>query len=315
MKAKALSVIMAAAMTVCMVPMAVSADEPLKIGAVVNNSAADTYQTTYYDTMKSYAEELGIELTILDPVGDGTKQANQVQDLIEQGVSAICLWACNSETGVASAKKIKEAGIHCLAVNTPLAAEGDEYIDGYVGPDNWTEGNLTGLQMVEDLGGEGKIVVIEGQPGRDVSTDRYQGMKDAIEGTNIEIVDSQNGEFNHEESRTVMENYLVKYGEGDIVAVFCMDDTECLGAIDAIEAAGREGIKVYGAACGDYATLEYIEDGSISGIAIQSPIIDAQTAIDMAVKVANGETIEAKTFMETPVATPENLESLAIAEW
>jgi len=287
----------------------------LKIGVVVNNSSADTYQTTYYNTMTSYAKEQGVDLTLLDPVGDGTKQANQVQDLIEKGVSVICIWACNSETGVASAQKIKEAGIKCLAVNTPLAEEGDQYIEGYVGPDNYTEGNKSGAVMKDDLGGKGNIVVIEGQLGRDVSTDRYQGMKDAIADSSIKILDSQTGDFNHEKSRTVMENYLTKYGKGEIDAVFCMDDTECLGAIDALEAAGRDDVKVYGAACGDYATLDYIKDGSISGIAIQSPIIDAKTALDDAIKCAKGETIDKKTFMDTPVGTPDNLDSLNIAKW
>lgn len=90
-----------------------------KIGVVVMNAAADTYMTTHYNTMESYAKELGVNLTQLDPVGDGTRQANQVQDLIEMGVDVIGIWAANSETAVASAKKANEAGIPVAAINTP----------------------------------------------------------------------------------------------------------------------------------------------------------------------------------------------------
>lgn len=287
-----------------------------KIGVVVMNAAADTYMTTHYNTMESYAKELGVSLTQLDRVGDGTRQANQVRDLIEMGVDVIGIWAANSETAVASAKKANEAGIPVVAINTPMAAEADEYIVGFVGPDNFTESNLAAQQMVADLGGEGNIVVIEGQSGRDNSTERLNGMLAALEGTNITVLDSQVGEYNHEESRNIMENYLTKYPSGQIIAVYCMDDTECLGAVDALESAGRlDEVAVYGAALGDWGAIEYVQDGSIDGMAIQSPVIDAKTSLDYLVKVANGEEVPEKLFIETPVGTPENIDSLGLVEW
>ena len=292
-----------------------TADGP-NIGVVVMNAAADTYMTTHYNTMESYAKELGVNLTQLDPVGDGTRQSNQVQDLIEMGVDVIGIWAANSETAVASAKKANEAGIPVVAFNTPMAAEADEYIVGFVGPDNFTESYLAAQQMVADLGGEGNIVVIEGQSGRDNSTERLNGMLAAVEGTNIQILDSQVGEYNHEESRNIMENYLTKYPSGQIVAVYCMDDTECMGAVDALEAAGRlDEVAVYGAALGDWGAIEYVQDGSIDGMAIQSPVIDAQTSLDYMVKVANGEEVPRELFIDTPVGTPENIDSLGLVEW
>ena len=130
------------------------------------------------------------------------------------------------------------------------------------------------------------------------------------------MLDSQVGEYNHEESRTIMENYLTKYAPGSFVAVFCMDDTECLGAVDALEAAGRlDEVAVYGAALGDYGSVEYIEDASIDGISVQSPVIEAKTCLDYLVSVANGEEVPEKLFIETPVGTPENIDTLGLVEW
>ena len=77
----------------------------------VSNAGADPYQTAYYSTAESYAKELGVTLKLLDPVGDVTKQQNQVQDLIGMNCDAIVLWPTNSESAVAMVKQIKAAGI------------------------------------------------------------------------------------------------------------------------------------------------------------------------------------------------------------
>lgn len=292
-----------------------SGDE-IVIGMTVNNTGADPYQTAYYDAAKAYAEEQGVTLNIMDPVGDVTKQQNQIQDLIGKNCDVIVLWPCNSEAGVSMAKQVSAAGIPIMTANTNIDESGSEYLECYVGPSNIEEGKLTAQQMVEDLGNDAKIVYIDGQVGYSTSAERHEGMMQGIEGTNIQVLEEQTGEGNREKSQQVMENYLVKYPEGSIDAVFCMDDNIAIGAINAMEAAGRTDLKVYAAACGDYNTLQYIESGKLSGTAMQSPITDAQTAIDYAIRIAKGEEIsEFNNFMETPVATPENVDSLQIEEW
>ena len=178
------------------------------------------------------------------------------------------------------------------------------------------EGKQTAQQMVKDLGNDAKILYIDGPVGYSTSAERRQGMLDGIEGTNIEVLEEQTGEGNREKSQQVMENYLVKYPAGTVDAVFCMDDNTAIGAINAMEAAGRTDLKVYAAACGDYNTLTYIKEGKLAATAMQSPITDAKTALDYAVRIAKGEEIaEFNNFMETPVATPENVDSLNIEKW
>lgn len=288
----------------------------LTIGMTVNNTGADPYQTAYYAAAEAYAKELGVTLKILDPVGDVTKQQNQVQDLIGMSCDAIVVWPCNSEAGVSLVKQISAAGIPVMTANTNVAEAGNEYLECYVGPSNVEEGKQTAQQMVKDLGNDAKIVYIDGQVGYSTSAERHQGMMEGIAGTDIQVLEEQTGEGNREKSQQVMENYLVKYPAGSIDAVFCMDDNIAIGAINAMEAAGREDIKVYAAACGDYNTLDYIKAGTLSATAMQSPITDARTALDYAVKIANGEKMaEFNNFMETPVATPENVASLNIEKW
>lgn len=290
--------------------------EKYVIGMTVNNVGADPYQTAYYDAAVAHAAELGVELKILDPVGDVTKQQNQIQDLISMNCDVIVLWPCNAEAGVALAKQVQAAGIPLMTANNNVAEEGHQYVTCYVGPSNVLEGQQTAEQMVADVGPDAKVLYIEGQAGYTASEERHQGFENGIEGTNIEVLDYQISDGNREKAQQVMENYLVKYAEGTVDAVFCMDDNLAIGAVNAMKAAGRTDIKVYAAACGDYNTLTYIEAGDLRATAMQSPIIDAETAIDYAVRIAKGETIaDFNNYMETPVATADNMAELDIAEW
>ncbi len=289
-----------------------------KIGMVVNYAGQDPYQTAYYDAMTAYADEIGADLQILDPKGDATKQANQVQDLINMDCSVIILWPVNGESAVASARAIDKAGIKCITANTDVAETGAQFTQCYVGPSNVEEGKNTALQMVEDLGGSGKIAEITGPAGYTTSLERTQGMEEGIEGSDIEILDSQTGEGNREKCQQVAENYLIKYGVGEIDAIYCFDDNGAIGAVNAVEAAGRDDVKVYAAASGSYSTLDYIINGQIAATSMQSPYYDAESALAMAVKIANGETpAEHEYYIETPIATPDNAEQLKseLEEW
>ena len=99
--------------------------------------------------------------------------------------------------------------------------------------------------------------------------------------------------------------------------MFAQDDNGAIGAYNAVESAGRVGeFPIYAGATGDYGTISYIEQGLIAGTAVQSPVIDAQTALTWAVWMALGNELPAfYNYIETPLATPDNIASLNIAEW
>lgn len=289
-----------------------SSSERMKIGCVTFNSGSDNYQSVWYDEMINYAEEIGVDLTILDPAGDSTKQQNMVQDLINMNCDCIIIWPADSESGVAEVKAVHDAGIPVMTANTDVAEEGRQYSSCYVGPSNLLEGEAAGEAMVELLGGKGKIVEIDYLPGYTASAERSQGMYNKIEGTDIELLDTQQGECNREKSQQVMENYLVRFAEGEIDAVYCFDDVTAIGAVNAIEAAGRDEIMVIAAAAGSYSTMDYIKEGRISATVMQSPIIETHTILDTAVELAQGNVpSEYSTFIETPTVTVDNYDEVA----
>ena len=112
-------------------------DGDIVIGMTVNNTGADPYQTAYYAAAEAHAKELGVTLKILDPVGDVTKQQNQVQDLIGMNCDTIVLWPCNSEAGVSLVKQINKAGIPVMTANTNVAEAGNEYTSATSALQTW----------------------------------------------------------------------------------------------------------------------------------------------------------------------------------
>ena len=326
MKKRILAMISAAVLSTTLLASAalVSAEETetidgsgLKIGMVVNNSGQDPYQSAYYETMVSAAKEYGCDLQILDPKGDATKQAEQIQDLINMNCDSIIVWPINGEQAVASVRAIDKAGIPCLTANTNVSEAGEAFIKCYVGPSNVEEGKASAQEMVNQLGPDAKIVEISGPAGYTTSLERTEGMHQGIEGTNVEILDSQTGEGNREKCQQVMENYLQKYAAGEIDAVFTFDDNGAYGAWNAIEAAGRQDdVKIFAAAAGSYETLDYIRDGKIAATAMQSPRFDAGETLVMAIKLAKGEEPEEfYNYITTPVATAENVDDLGLEAW
>lgn len=285
--------------------------DSLKIGCVTMNSGADSYQSVWYDEIISYAKECNVELTVLDPAGDATKQANMVQDLINMNLDCIIVWPVDSEAGVAEVKAVHDAGIPVMTANTDVAEAGRQYSACYVGPSNLLEGEAAGAAMVDLLGGSGKIVEINYMTGYTADTERSQGMYNAIEGTDIESLDIQQAECNREKAQQVMENYLVRFAKGEIDAVYCFDDTTAIGAANAIEEAGRTEIKVIAAAAGAYGTMDYIKDGRIAATVMQSPIIETHTILDTAIQVAKGNVpSEYATYIETPTVTVDNYDEM-----
>ena len=294
-----------------------SADGSLKIGVVTNNSGADSYQSVWYDHMSEYAAENGVNLTILDPQGDSTKHANMVQDLIQMNLDCIIIWPIDSDASVAEFKAVKEAGIPVVDANTLVSEAGMDYVDCFVGPSNVKESEQAAEAMKEMIPEDANVVAIEYMTGYQSNTERMSGLTNVIEGTNIKVLDTQQGEANREKSQQIMENYLVRYGAGEIDAVFCYDDTTALGAYNAIEAAGRlDEIKICAAACGAYSTVQYVKDGKINAISMQSPIIETETILDTAIALANGNApADFYTYIDTPLITTETVDSVEIEEF
>jgi ribose transport system substrate-binding protein len=92
--------------------------------------------------------------------------------------------------------------------------------------------------MIEATGGTGKVAILLGSSGNNVTTDRNDGFLKGIEGSELEVIAQQTGNFNRQEGQSVTEQFL--QSNPDLTAIYAHNDEMALGAIVALKSAGKE---------------------------------------------------------------------------
>ena len=153
---------------------------------------------------------------------------------------------------------------------------------------------------------EARVVQISGQPGYTTAIERAKGFEDRLPEVcpNVTLVETQPGDWNREKSQQVMEAFLIKYD--DIDGVYAGDDNMGVGALNAAKAAGREGIVFVGAT--NFAVgYEAMEAGDYWGSIYQSPVDDAEAALQTAIDVLEGKDVPFLNYFDTPKITQDNM--------
>ena len=289
-----------------------AAAESYKIGITQNNVGVDSYQTTYEQAFIAAAEaNPDIETVVLDAGGDVARQIAQMEDLIQQEVDAIIIWPTNGEAVIPAVRKAQKAGIPVIVTNSNIAEEGFEFVASFSGPDNITQGARAAEIMCDkftEMGvqDEAQILQISGQPGYTTAIERAKGFEDRLPEVcpNVTLMETQPGDWNREKSQKVMEAFLVKYD--DIDGVYAGDDNMGVGALNAAKAAGREGIIFVGAT--NFAVgYEAMERGEYWGSIYQSPVDDAEAALQTAIDVLDGKDVPFLNYFDTPKITQDNM--------
>lgn len=300
--------------TAAMTVSGMAAAETMTIGITQNNVGVDSYQTTYEQAFIAAAEaNPDVEVVVLDAGGDVARQIAQMEDLIQQEVDAIIIWPTNGEAVIPAVRKAHQADIPVVVTNSNIAEAGFDFVASFSGPDNVTQGIRSAEIMCDrfkELGieDEAKVVHITGQPGYTTAIERAQGFNDRLPEIcpNVEQIDEQPGDWNREKSQQVMEAFLVQYD--DIDGVYSGDDNMGVGAMNAAIAADRvDGITFVGAT--NFAVgYEAMAAGTYWGSIYQSPVDDAEAALQTAIDLLNGEELPFLNYFDTPKITQDNMD-------
>jgi ribose transport system substrate-binding protein len=238
------------------------------------------------------AEKLGVEVTIADSSGKADKQANDIQDLIARQVDALIVNAVDSNAVLAPVKAARNADIPVIASFTTLGEAEcvEEDTQGFVGFDEPGFGKTAGEAAVELLPDGGQVAIIDGLPGLRASKIRHDGFVEALKANpKIEVVASQPGDFDRDKARKAAENIL--QANPDVDLFFTSDDNMGVGAVQAIEAAGKDGEVMVIGLGGSKDALESIEAGKMTATVYSSLREGGRRALRMAVAAAKGEPI------------------------
>jgi ribose transport system substrate-binding protein len=280
-------------------------DDMLKIGLTVG-TLANPFFVAMGKGAEEAGKELGAEVLVESAEYDLAKQTSQIENFITKKVDVILLNAVDTKGIAAAVQQAKDAGIPVIAVDTN--AEGG--VNSTVTSDNYQAGKLAGEYVVEQLKGKGNIVIIDGPPVSAV-TDRIQGFEDVIKESGIKVVAKQNGEGNREKALSVMESILQANPSGSIDAVFAINDPEAIGVEIAQEQAGREDeFFIVGVDGAPEVTEAMSKEGSsIMATSAQSPSEMVKKAVEIGMKVKNGEEVEELIKVPVKLVTQDTLDS------
>jgi ribose transport system substrate-binding protein len=237
------------------------------------------------DGAQAKADELGASLIVLDSQDDAATELSNVEDLVNQGVDLIMINPTDSDAVGSAVAAANGAGIPVVTLDR--SANSGEVV-AHIASDNVAGGEMAGEFIVEQLGGAGKVVELEGIPGASAARERGEGFNAAIEGTDIEVVARQTANFDRAEGLSVMENIL--QAQAEIDAVFAHNDEMALGALEAIKASGRDIMIVGFDATAD--AVAAVEAGEMAATVQQLPKDIGSIGVDTAMKVLNGDTVD-----------------------
>ena len=247
MKKKIVSALLTATMVcgMCVVPTVgvAAADDTITVGFSQVGAESD-WRTANTESMKStFSEENGYELIFDDAQQKQENQLTAIRNFIQQEVDYILL-APVTETGWDTVlQEAKDADIPVIIVDRMVDVSDDSLYTTWIGTDSLLEGRKAAEWLNAYTTAKGidakdvNIVDIQGTIGSTAQIGRSKGLEEGVDNYGWNLLAQQSGEFTQAKGQEVMESMLKQYD--NINVVYCENDNEAFGAIDAIEAAGK----------------------------------------------------------------------------
>lgn len=283
--------------------------------AVTMTSFDNPFLTILLEGMKSEAQkDSSIELLTEDAQLDPSKQLNQVQNFIANGVNAIIVNAVDGDATLAITKAAAEAKIPLVYVNHPPAEleTGLPEKTAFVGSNELDSGTMEAEAACKLMGGKGKAVILMGPLENHAALVRTKDVETVFEKPEckIEILEKQTANWNRTQAQDLVTSWLTAGLEFD--AIIANNDEMAIGAAQALKAAGTDMSKVVIA--GIDATpdgLAAMQAGDIDITVFQNATKQGEVAVQTAVKLAAGEDVERTLWVPFELVTPENMASYA----
>ena len=287
---------------------------------------SDNFMTLYRTELVRYlTEELGFKeenITVQDGKNDQAEQTNQINNFITAGVDVMILNLVQASSAPQVTDMCNEAGIPVVYINRqPDEAESDRWAEEgikatYVGAAARQSGTFQGEEILEtstggDINGDGKVsyIMVQGDPENIDAQYRTEYSVKALTDAGVEVEELllQRGDWDQARGQQIVQDALTQFGD-QVEVVFCNNDAMALGALQAIQAAGRtvnEDIYLVGVDALSEA-VQSIIDGNYTGTVFNDHFSQAQTAAAMAVSFLKGEDVEPVNMVDYVKVTADN---------
>ncbi|HKW44541.1 MAG TPA: substrate-binding domain-containing protein [Candidatus Eremiobacteraceae bacterium] len=264
---------------------------PAAGGAKTIGVSIQDLQAQFYEDMelgmKNEASKYGYAITFVDANRDQAKQTSQVEDFISKGVSAIVLTPADSKAVGSAILEANQAGIPVFTAD--IASSSDKgVVVSHIASDNVAGGKVAAQIMCKALNGPGSVVIID-QPEVTSVQDRVKGFKQGLatcKGATIAADQSAGGD--QTKAASVMDNLLQTYP--NVRGVFGINDNSALGALSAVQSAGKTGKVVIVGYDASPIAQKAIDAGQMAGDPQQHPDQIGKLTIDAIHDYFNGKT-------------------------
>ncbi len=255
----------------------------LKLAFVTNNSS-DYWTIASKGVDKAKSENPNLEVDVIMPA-EGTAAAQQqiIDDLMTKGVDGIAISPVDPAN---QTEMINKAAAKAMVFTQDSDAPNTNRAC-YVGSDNMAAGKMAGEELKKALPNGGKVYVFVGKSDAQNAKDRIDGLKSAIEGSNIQIVDVRTDDADHARAKTNAADVLVKDPSvSAMVGIWSYNGPAIYNAVKEANKVGQ--VKIV---CFDEEddTLAGIKDGAIAATIVQAPFEIGYQSITMLAKALNGD--------------------------
>ncbi len=282
----------------------------------------DAFMTTYRNALQEILEGKGYTVTVVDGNNDQAKQNEQINTFITQGVDALIINPVMTSAAATIIDTVKSADIPTVLINREPTADDMAAYEKlvYVGCDAAQSGTFQGELILDtankgDINGDGKVsyIMIQGDPENIDAQLRTEYSVKALTdaGIEVEMLNLTRGDWDREKGQTICANDLAQFGD-QIEVVFCNNDDMAIGALQAIQAAGRvvnEDIYLVGVDA-LAAALNEVQAGNMTGTVLNDAKGQAAGAVEQMELLLGGTTFaagEQSVYVDYVKVTPENV--------
>lgn len=260
--------------------------------ALVISTLNNPFFVTMKDSAQKEANRLGYDLVVLDSMDNPAKELANVQDLTVKGTRLILINPTDSDAVGNAVILANKAKIPVITLDR-VANKGE--VVSHVASDNRLGGKMAGDYIAEKVANDAKVIQLEGITGTSASRERGEGFKQAVDAHKLNVLASQPADFDRTKGLNVMQNLLTAYPA--VQAVFAQNDEMALGALRALQTAGRSDVLVIGFDGTDDG-IKAVNRGMLGATIAQRPDQIGIIGIQTADKILKGEKVDATIPVE-----------------
>ena len=260
--------------------------------------------------IQAHLELHGDVLLTRDAAMDQQRQNQEIQELVDAGVSAIFMTPVEWDTSKEGVQIAAAAGVPVIVVDAPIQAS--ELAACSVLSDNYQAGVLCAKHLLS-VRESAKILLLEHITARS-GADRIQGFKDTIAGhPGFEILGSGESDGQIENAMPVMEQLLQQYPQADVL--MALNDPSAFGGLAAIQGTGATDRFLVYSVDGSPEGKAMVSSGFLTATCAQFPSKVAEEAVNQAYAAINGGCEHKEVIVPVELLTAENVDQYGVDGW